>query len=98
MSTKREAAHVAARLGFDVFPITPNDKKPPLFANWQNLATKDPKQIDAWFDQWPDANIGGTTRDKLVFDIDKRNQGWDTWAFLKITEDFPNTLCATTAG
>lgn len=97
-ATKREAAHAAARLGFDVIPLAPNAKYPPLITDWPNRATQDPKQIDAWFDEWPDANIGGATKDKLVFDIDKRNQGWDTWGFLKITEDFPNTLCATTAG
>jgi hypothetical protein len=92
MSTKREAAHIAARRGFDVFPITP-DRKTPLIANWQNLATQDPAQIDAWWTEWPDANIAAATNN-LVIDVDPRNGGGDTIGTLLDIEEFPKTDCA----
>lgn len=98
MTTKREAAHDAVRRGFSVFPITPDSKVPLLKENWLEIATTDHKQVDAWWDKHPDANIAGLTGDKLVFDIDKRHGGLETWAMLKIVEDFPDTLWATTAG
>jgi hypothetical protein len=94
--TKRDWARYLARLGFDVFPVTPNAKKPPLFKNWQNLATQDPKQIDAWWDEWPDANIGGSTKNFVVIDIDPRNGGEETFAGLEVIEHFPDTATTLT--
>jgi hypothetical protein len=72
--------------------------KTPLIANWQNLATQDPRQIDEWWDQWPDANIGGTTESLIAVDIDPRNGGSDTFAFLEAVESFPDTAINRTQG
>jgi hypothetical protein len=53
-----QVALKAARAGKHVFPITPGAKTPPLVTAWQTAASKDPAQIEAWWRQWPDANIG----------------------------------------
>ncbi|WP_197090885.1 bifunctional DNA primase/polymerase [Bradyrhizobium sp. LTSP849] len=98
IKTKLDWALEAAGRGFNVFPITPNAKMPPLFADWQNKATQDPKQIDAWWDEWPDANIGGATNDFVVVDIDPRKGGDQTLEFLRLVEDFPETATTKTQG
>jgi hypothetical protein len=94
--TKRDWARHLASQGFPVFPITPNAKKPPLIKKWQDLATQDPKQIDAWWDEWPDANIGGATNDFVVIDVDPRNGGEETFAGLEVIEHFPDTATTLT--
>ncbi len=70
--------------------------KAPLVANWQNLATQDLRQIDAWWDEWPDANIAMATERFIVVDIDPRNGGKDTFDLLTMIYDFPETLTSNT--
>jgi len=49
----------------------PNAGKHPRTANGFKDATTDPKQIEAWWDKWPQANIGIATGNGLtVMDID----------------------------
>lgn len=91
--TKLEAALDAARRGFAVFPLVPNAKTPAL-KNWQNLATTDTTQLEAWWAQWPEANIGIVTTPYLVVDIDPWKGGDATAELLALTEDFPKTLCS----
>src|SRR5580698_2488904 len=57
MSDLHSAARLYAENGWAVFPIRPNSKEP-LIREWQKLATTDLDQVDAWWTQWPDANIG----------------------------------------
>lgn len=95
--TKLESALDHARRGFSVFPLVPNAKTPAI-TNWQNLATTDPTQINTWWEQWPNANIGITTTQYLVVDIDPRNGGDVTAKGLALIEDFPKTLCSRTGG
>lgn len=97
MSTKREAAHAAARRGFDVFPIVPNAKKP-IIENWQRLATRDPAQIDKWWTEWPDANIGWPTNEHIVIDVDPRKGGAETFLALLDLYDMPKTTRHGTQG
>jgi hypothetical protein len=97
MSTKRECAHRCARRGFDVFPIVPNAKKP-LIENWQNLATRDPAQIDRWWSEWPDANIGWPTNEYIVIDVDPRKGGAETFLTLLDMYDMPKTTRHGTQG
>lgn len=97
MSTKREAAHACARRGFNVFPIVPNAKNP-LIESWQNLATQDAAQIDAWWTEWPDANIGGSTNDLIVIDVDPRHEGDKTFELIAAIEEFPKTTRSSTQG
>lgn len=95
--TKGDWAKASARGGISVFPVRPNAKTP-LISNWQNLATQDERQIDEWWSQWPDANIGGVTDSLVVVDIDKRNGGEETFKFFEATEDFPPTAVNKTQG
>jgi hypothetical protein len=45
-------------------------------------ATNDLNQIAAWWEQWPDANIGMPTAGFLVLDVDPRNGGDESLAAL----------------
>jgi hypothetical protein len=55
---------------WNVFPVRPNKK--PYTPRGYLDATRNPKQIEEWWDTWPDANIGFSPGDAelLVFDID----------------------------
>ena len=61
---KEYALRYASELGLRVHPLhdagKPNAKEPRL-AEWQLKATNDVKQIEKWWEQWPDANIGIAT-------------------------------------
>ncbi|QRY51808.1 bifunctional DNA primase/polymerase [Mycolicibacterium septicum] len=53
-----------------VFPVVPGDKRP-MTKNGLKDATTDPEQVQAWWQRWPEANIGGVTgRQFSVLDID----------------------------
>ncbi len=59
-------------LGFRVFPLEPQGKRP-LTPNGCKDATRDNDVIRAWWDRWPDANIGvatGPGSDLYIIDID----------------------------
>jgi hypothetical protein len=71
--------------------------KEPL-TKWKDLATKNPEQIRKWWGRWPDANIGGVTDQLLVLDVDKKNGGCETFEFLQLVEDFPETMTSNTQG
>lgn len=49
-----------AEIGWRVFPCGVKDKKP-LVADWPTVATVDTNQLQAWWAQWPKANIGVAT-------------------------------------
>lgn len=95
--TKLAAALTLAKRDLAVFPLMPNDKRPAI-ANWPNLASTDPAQIEAWWTAQPDANIGVSTERLLVVDIDPRNGSAPTMAALRMTEEFPDTWASATAG
>lgn len=85
MSTMLDAALAYAAFGWPVFPVTPNQKKPPLIKECQKLASTDPAQIRAWWTRWPNANIAIRTGDRVgtVIDIDPRHDGDKTLADLE---------------
>ncbi len=64
-----------AELGYPVFPCVPGTKKP-LTEHGFKDATTDPAQIEAWWTQWPDANVGIATADLAVIDIDGASNAW----------------------
>ncbi|MGP5390297.1 bifunctional DNA primase/polymerase [Glutamicibacter arilaitensis] len=66
------AAREFARSGVPVFPCAPNGKRP-ITAQGFHDATTDLRQIEAWWDQIPNANIGlptGAASGAVVVDVD----------------------------
>ena len=64
-----------AQLGYAVFPCAPG-RKVPMVTNGRNAATTDAQQIEAWWQAAPRANIGISTDDLIVIDIDGSDNGW----------------------
>lgn len=99
-----DSALSLSKKGFHVFPITPNKKAPPLIQDFPTQATRDEEKIKAWWNKWPDANIGISTsafRDSealVVIDIDVSNgkKGMETFEQLKGVHPFPATLAQKT--
>ena len=59
-----------ANHGLPVIPIPPRSKGPTL-KDWPDLATVDPRQIEAWFDREPNGNYGVSTAGLIAVDIDQ---------------------------
>lgn len=79
--TKIEAALAYASWGWHVLPVVPNGKVPAT-QHGVNDATTDQEQIRKWWTQNPDLNVGiaaGAKSGLVVFDIDPRNGGDDSW-------------------
>jgi hypothetical protein len=53
----KAAALAHAKNGFYVIPLVENSKRP-LISDWQNRATTNSLQIDSWWSEHPNANIG----------------------------------------
>ena len=68
-NTLLTAALDYARQGFKVFPCQPNGKRP-LTSNGYKDATTCPEQIQQWWSAYPTANIGLSTEDLVVIDVD----------------------------
>ena len=64
-----------AENGYFVLPVKTD--KTPYIKNWQNDASINPKELNKWWNQWPDAGIAiHTGKSKLiVIDVDPRNDG-----------------------
>jgi Bifunctional DNA primase/polymerase, N-terminal len=82
----RANALAMARCGLSVFPLLPG-RKEPVIHDWPNMATTDERQINAWFDKWPDANYALLANDQICFiDIDPRNGGLEALSRLEAEE------------
>ena len=94
---KKAALAYAKRYGWYVFPCKPKDKRP-LIQAWQHQATIDPDKIEAWWNQWPDANIGIACgfSNILVVDLDTDKGGIDSWRSLGV--DDSGALISLTGG
>ena len=68
----KAAALAHAKNGFYVIPLVENSKRP-LISDWQNRATTTPIQIDSWWSEHPNANIGIACEvsNLIVIDLDK---------------------------
>ncbi len=73
------AALALAELGYNVFPVTPNAKKPPLTSHGFKEASTDPEVINTWWDHWPEANLAIATEGLLVVDVDVVNGEQNSW-------------------
>jgi len=77
-----------------------NAAKHPRTGNGLLSATTDRERVRAWWDQWPDANIGvatGIASGMFVLDIDPESGGWESVDALEATHgDLPQTRAART--
>lgn len=64
-----------AELGYPVFPCAPGGKVPMTPHGFKD-ATTDAAQIEAWWTERPDANIGISTAGLLVIDVDGADNPW----------------------
>lgn len=70
--------------GFAVFPVYPDSKRP-VNTGWPDVATSDPAQVEAWWLERPEANIGCVpgASGHVVIDVDnKKADGEATLATL----------------
>ena len=67
-----------ADLGYPVFPCAPGDNKPITEHGFHN-ATTDPEQIERWWAERPNANIGIPTQDLLALDVDLLDGEANPW-------------------
>ncbi len=77
-------------MNFNVFPV---NGKIPLIRGWKFAATTDPSKLEAWSQQFPDANVGiATGNSLLVIDIDDL----ESETAKELLPMLPATLCART--
>lgn len=76
MTNLHHALNWASR-GYHVFPCEdpgPNGKKPRI-TKWQERASRDDLQLEAWWEEWPEANIGVALQEyEYVLDADGPEQ------------------------
>jgi len=96
-----EVALTYASWGWKVLPVMANSKLPAT-AHGVHDATDDPEQIRAWFAQNNQLNIGvaaGQASGIIVYDIDPRNGGQDSWdEWTTKHGNLPDGITALTAG
>ena len=91
LSPLGQAALAYAAQNWAVFPCVPKGKAP-LTPNGYKDATTDAHSISAWWERWPNANIGYAIPPSLVvIDIDPRNGG-------EPPSSLPSTLVTLTGG
>lgn len=105
MSRMLQAALKYAAIGWYVFPLTPHGKRKaphPMLGpkGGHHLATTDPKQIEAWWTEDPNAGIGVNMRRSgvLAVDSDPRDGGDKTLAALQAEHGRLDTPCIQDTG
>ena len=98
IATLSNAAIRYAEKGWRVFPLISNIKKP-LIKGWPNQATTNSKQIQQWWTNNPNVNIGivtGPSSGILVIDIDVKNNIDGMHSFIELCGDhgIPDTRMA----
>jgi hypothetical protein len=91
----RATAVAIASAGFSVLPLEPGGKAPlgRLARQGFKSSSSDPAQVERWWDQEPEANLGIACAPSgiVVLDIDERNGG-------EIPSGLPETLTVGTPG
>lgn len=102
MTPLHAAALSYAQRGWAVFPCVPGSKEP-LIANGHLRASVDPAQINAWWTQHPNANIGASIAPSglYILDVDTSKKADGTLkrgreSLAKIDHELPDTLTAIT--
>ena len=99
--TLLKAALAYARRGVPVLPCEPGGKRPLTYNGFWD-ASADPRHVAAWWDRWPDANLGVPTGERsglLVLDIDPGAGGPESLAALERAHGaFPKTAKTRTGG
>lgn len=102
---KLDAALAHAADGFWVFPLQSGGKKPPKGMHFKEMATRDPNQIKAWFQEPSGYNIGiytgryGDAGALLVVDVDTKDGKRGEHELLRLELegcDFPDTRTSST--
>lgn len=86
-------------LGWHLFPLIPNSKKPLLSASWKEIATTDLNVIAGWLRDNPQMNLGVSCGHSSIYviDVDKKHGGMETLASVQRSlKRFPPTLTART--
>lgn len=94
----RDAAKLYAGGGWRVFPCR---GKRPLTKHGCKDATTDQGTIDAWWEQWPDANVAiATGKDSglYVIDVDAKSGGIESWSQMLKDNSIPATTAVKTGG
>ena len=88
--------------GWSVVPVKRRDKTP--LVAWRDYQNRLParREVESWFDRWPDANIGivtGQISNLVVLDIDPRHGGDESLERLALRFGrLPPTLTSETGG
>ena len=94
-----EHALTYASRGWHVFPVRPNAKEP-LTPSGHHDATVDVDTIRAWWERWPDANIGVASKPSglVVLDVDVAGDrgGRESLKALSGEMELPDTAVART--
>lgn len=88
MSELGRAALAYAKMGYRVFPCVPGEKRP-LTSHGCKDATDEVEQIERWWIESPNANIGLSTENLYVVDIDGADNPWPGQEHLEELEDIP---------
>jgi hypothetical protein len=85
--------------GWYVLPCAPRDKNPLIKGAYKN-ASNDEAQIRAWWEHWPDANVGIAVKQSglTVLDIDKGLSGPDDLDAVCGDKGLPPTFAVRTGG
>jgi len=89
MSERLKQALAIAEVGFKIFPVAPNSRRPYLDKPWKELATDNPDLIEFWFNEYPDINYGVWPGDQyVILDLDIKDGKEGVSNFLDIEENF----------
>jgi len=72
----KNSALIYAEMGFKVLRLKPAGKEPMPGSHGCDDATTDEEQINAWWTETPNANIGLATDGLCVVDVDGKNNPW----------------------